>query len=106
MLAALDVVTRDDAQPTSSAVHLKGHTSLTYGELAEPVGEFERALRHGGKPLASWDAVRDWRPSAYTGPIDTFGLPPVTALPTTVAQLTHECGTDGRLAGAFRELIG
>jgi hypothetical protein len=30
MVAALDLVTHDDAQPTSSAVHLKGHTSLTY----------------------------------------------------------------------------
>ena len=29
-----------------------------------------------------------------------------TALPATVVQRTHECGADGRLAGAFRELIG
>jgi hypothetical protein len=28
------------------------------------------------------------------------------ALPATVVQRTHECGADGRLAGAFRELIG
>ena len=55
---------------------------------------------------ANQDAVRDWRPSPYTGPIDIFGPPPMTALPTTVVQLTHECGTDGRLADAFRELIG
>jgi hypothetical protein len=33
-------------------------------------------------------------------------LPPITALSGAVVQLTHECGTDGRLAGAFRELIG
>jgi hypothetical protein len=33
-------------------------------------------------------------------------LPPMTALSATVVQLTHECGKDGRLAGAFRELIG
>jgi pimeloyl-ACP methyl ester carboxylesterase len=55
---------------------------------------------------ANRDAVRDWQPSPYTGPIHTFGLPPITALPATVVQLTHECGTDGRLAGALRKLIG
>jgi surfactin synthase thioesterase subunit len=55
---------------------------------------------------ANRDAVRDWRPSPYTGPIDVFGPPPVTALPATVIQRTHECGPDGRLADALRELIG
>jgi hypothetical protein len=55
---------------------------------------------------ASQDAVRDWRPSPYTGPLDVFGRTPITALPTTVVQRTHECGTDERLADAFRELIG
>jgi hypothetical protein len=64
----------------------------------------------GARSLRVWqvnrDAVRDWQPSPYSGPIHTFGLPPITALPATVVQLTHECGTDGRLAGAFRELIG
>jgi hypothetical protein len=55
---------------------------------------------------ASRDAVRDWRPSLYTGPVDVFGRPPATALPATAVQRTHECGADGRLAGALRELIG
>jgi hypothetical protein len=55
---------------------------------------------------ANQDAVRDWRPSPYTGPIHAFGLPWITALPATVVQLTHECGPDGRLADALRELIG
>ena len=55
---------------------------------------------------ANQDAVRDWRPSPYTGPIHAFGLPSITALPATVVQLTHECGPDGRLADALRELIG
>jgi hypothetical protein len=55
---------------------------------------------------ANRDAVRDWGPSPYTGPIDVFGPPPVTALPATVVQRTHECGTDERLADALRELIG
>ena len=55
---------------------------------------------------ASRDAMRDWRPSPYTGPVDVFGRPPVAALPATVVQRTHECGPDGQLAGAFRELVG
>jgi pimeloyl-ACP methyl ester carboxylesterase len=55
---------------------------------------------------ASRDAVRDWRPSPYTGPVDILGRPAVTALPATVDQRAHECGTDGQLADALRELIG
>jgi pimeloyl-ACP methyl ester carboxylesterase len=55
---------------------------------------------------ASQDAVRDWRPSPYTEPIDVFGLPPAMALPATVVQRTHECGADGHLADALRELFG
>ena len=55
---------------------------------------------------ANQDAMRDWRPSPYTEPIDVFGQPPATALPATVVQRTHECSTDGRLADALRELLG
>jgi hypothetical protein len=60
---------------------------------------------------ANRDAGRDWRPSPYTEPIDVFGLPPIAALPATVVQRSHECAADGRaadgrLASAFRELIG
>lgn len=55
---------------------------------------------------ANRDAVRDWKPSPYTGPVDVFGLPSITALPETVVQRAHECGTDARLADALRELIG
>jgi pimeloyl-ACP methyl ester carboxylesterase len=60
---------------------------------------------------ANRDAVRDWRPSPYSGPLDVFGQTPfptlpTTALPTTVLQRTHECGTDGQLADALRELLG
>jgi hypothetical protein len=62
------------------------------------------------RSLRVWQANRaaasDWLPSPYTGPVDVFGRPPITALPATVVQRTHECGTDGRLADAFRELIG
>jgi pimeloyl-ACP methyl ester carboxylesterase len=76
-------------------------------DTAEPPAmapEFvERSLR---VRRANGDAVRDWRPSPYTGPIDVFGLPPIAALPATVVQRTHECGTDGRLASGLRELIG
>jgi acyl-CoA synthetase (AMP-forming)/AMP-acid ligase II len=59
MSATLDLVTHDGARPTSSAVHLKGHTALTYGELAESVREFERALRHDGKALVLCAGDRD-----------------------------------------------
>jgi pimeloyl-ACP methyl ester carboxylesterase len=55
---------------------------------------------------ACQDAVRDWRPSPYTGPIDVFGRPPAIALPATAVQRRHECGVDGQLAGALRELLG
>jgi hypothetical protein len=55
---------------------------------------------------ANQDAVRDWRPSPYDGPLDVFDGSPLTAVPATVVQRTHECGTDGRLADALRELIG
>jgi len=55
---------------------------------------------------ASQDAVRDWQPSPYTGPLDVFGRPPGIVLPATVVQRTHECGADGQLADALRELLG
>ncbi|MBV9448709.1 MAG: hypothetical protein JO345_22705 [Streptosporangiaceae bacterium] len=73
----------------------------------------ERSLRVW---RANWDAMRDWQPSPYTGPLDVFGRPPTTvvpttvvpttALPATVVQRTQECGADGHLADALRELIG
>ena len=55
---------------------------------------------------ANRDAMRDWRPSPYTGPIDIFGLAPITALPATVVQRAQECAAVESLAGALRELIG
>ena len=55
---------------------------------------------------ANQDAVRDWRPSPYTEPIDVFGRPPAMALSATAVQRTHECGADGHLADALRELLG
>lgn len=66
----------------------------------------EFAARSRGVRRASLDAMRDWRPSPYAGPVDVFGPPPVTALPATVVQRAHECGTDETLAAALRELIG
>jgi len=59
MSATFDLVTHGDAQPTSSALYLKGHAVLTYGELAESVGEFQRALRHEGKALVLCAGDRD-----------------------------------------------
>ena len=50
-LATLDFVAHDDAQPTFRAVHLEGHTLLSYGELVALVGESERVLRHDSKAL-------------------------------------------------------
>jgi hypothetical protein len=50
--AAFGLVTHDDAQPISAAVDLEIHALLTCGELAEPVGEFKRALAHDRKTLA------------------------------------------------------
>ena len=55
---------------------------------------------------ANQDAVRDWRPSSYTGPLDVFGRPPAMARLAAVVQRTHECGADGHLADALRELLG
>ncbi len=55
---------------------------------------------------ANQDAAREWRPSPYPGPVDVFGLPPALALPGTAVQRTHECGADGQLADALRELLG
>jgi acyl-CoA synthetase (AMP-forming)/AMP-acid ligase II len=57
--AALDLVTHGDAQPASPAVHLEGRTALTYGELAELIGEFEQALRYDGKALVLCAGDRD-----------------------------------------------
>jgi surfactin synthase thioesterase subunit len=54
---------------------------------------------------ANQDAVRDWRPSPHTGRLDVFGLPPTMALPATAVQRIRECGTDGQLADALRELL-
>jgi len=57
--ATLNLVTHDDAQPASPAVHLEDRTTLTYGELTELVGESERALRHDGKALVLCAGDRD-----------------------------------------------
>ena len=37
----LDLVTHDDARRSLPAVHLEGRTTLTYGELAELIGEYQ-----------------------------------------------------------------
>lgn len=55
----LDLVTHDNAQPTFPAVHLEGHTVLSYGELAGLVSESERVLRHDSKALVLCAGDRD-----------------------------------------------
>jgi hypothetical protein len=70
----------------------------------------DAAPEFAARSLRVWracrDAVRDWRPSPYAGPIDVFGPPPATALSAAAAQRAHECGAHGHLAGALRELLG
>jgi hypothetical protein len=55
---------------------------------------------------ASQGAVCDWRSSPCGGPAEVFGRLPAMALPASVVQRIHECGADGHLAGALRELTG
>ena len=74
--------------------------------LQEPPVAPEFVARSLRVRQANRDALRDWRPSPYAGPVDVFGRPPGPGLPATVFQRPHECGTDGRLIGALRELIG
>src|SRR5882757_1517591 len=57
--ATFDLVTHEDARPASPAIHLAGGGTLTYGELAESVGEFERVLRHDSKALVLCAGDRD-----------------------------------------------
>ena len=80
-------------------------------ELTIPPGQpphitGQTVVANGFGQQANRDALRDWRPSPYAGPVDVFGQPAGTALPTTVVQRAHESGADGRLIGALRELIG
>src|SRR5215472_11272179 len=55
----LDLVTHDDVQRGSAAVHLPGGAVLTYGELAGLAGEAERVLGHDGKALVLCAGDRD-----------------------------------------------
>ena len=57
--ATLDLVTHDGVRPTSPAVHLESRTVLSYGELADLVGESERVLRYDGKALVLCAGDRD-----------------------------------------------
>ncbi len=55
---------------------------------------------------ANRDALRDWRPSPITAPVDVLGAPVLPALPMGAVRRTHACGTQDELVGALRELIG
>jgi hypothetical protein len=77
-----------------------GHDQAPPGTAPEYAAR-SRQVRH-----ANQDAIRDWRPSPYTGPVDLLGPPPGTTLPATVTQRTHHCTTHERLARTLRQLIG
>jgi len=124
-LATLDLVTRDNAQPAFPAVHLEGPTVLSCGELAGLAGESGRVLHHDGKALVLCAGDRDLPAllaylaalrlgQAVASPpasIDHDLLePPDTGAGSWSQQppplRIHECGADGQLPGAFRELLG
>ena len=54
---------------------------------------------------ANRDAARHWQPPPYTGPVDVFGPPPATLLPSATHR-THQCSTSQNLADALRKLLG
>jgi hypothetical protein len=58
-LATQDLVTHNDAQSAFPAVHLEGHTLLSYGELAGLVGESGRVPRHDSKARVLCAGDRD-----------------------------------------------
>jgi hypothetical protein len=123
-LATLGLVTHEDAQPAFPAVHLEGHTVLSYGELAGLAGESGRVLRHDSRALVLCAGDRDLPTLlAYLAALRLGRA--VTFLPASIdhelleppdtgteswlqqpPQRTHECSTAGQLAGALRELIG
>jgi acyl-CoA synthetase (AMP-forming)/AMP-acid ligase II len=59
VVAMLDLVTHDRAAPSSPAVSVAGHETLTYGDLAGLVGGVERLLRHDSKALVLCAGDRD-----------------------------------------------
>jgi hypothetical protein len=95
---------------------------LAYPHLRQQVSERTRTVTDGlcgctGRTAISPDlrfevkemGEIDMVSMALVAAIDTELLEPpplATALPATVVQRRHECGADGRLAGALRELIG
>ncbi|MEV4022696.1 AMP-binding protein [Actinosynnema sp. NPDC050801] len=52
-------MTHEEAPPRSPAVHLVGGRTLSYGDLADLVGEAERSLRHDTKALVLCAGDRD-----------------------------------------------
>ena len=58
-LAKLDLVDHENVRPAFPAVHLEGHTVLSYGELAGLAGESGRVLRCDGKALVLCAGDRD-----------------------------------------------
>ena len=118
-LATLDLLTHDGARPVFPAVHLEGHAVVPCGELVGLASGSGRVLRHSGKALVVCAGDRDLRALHVAGqPGRRAGLAaiavhragrrlrPAMALPATAVQPRHECGSDGQLVGALRELTG
>jgi thioesterase domain-containing protein len=95
----------------SRGLPLDPHKVLASWQAHDLVPQDETA-EFAARSLRVWqanqDAVRDWRPQPYSGPVDVFvgpaGHPSAADLPATAR--THECATGGQLAGVLRELIG
>jgi hypothetical protein len=100
-LATLDLVTHNDARSAFPAVPLEGHAVLSYGELAGLAGESGRVPRHGSKALVLCAGDRDL--STLLAYLAALRLGHAVAF---LPERTHECGADGRLPDAFRELLG
>ena len=89
----------------------KNHDLVPHDENPDFVARSLRVWR------ANHDAVRDWRPARYAGPLDVFrdpgsGRPRPVDWPATVVERAHECavGPDGThvtaVAEDLRRLIG
>jgi thioesterase domain-containing protein len=103
-------------QLAGAEVRLLAAIDLELVEPADPAPHDEtpefvaRSLR---VRQANHDAIRDWQPRPYSGPLDIFRDPagvatPVLNWPATVTQRVHECAgaPAQQLAAELRKLIG
>ena len=100
----LDLVTHDNARPASPALFLVGNVTMTYGEPAKSVSEYETALRRDGKALVLCAGDRDL-PVAGTAIFRRKGTNPTGEIYTDLDDLERMverpghptavvCGTD------------